>query len=68
MWAVVQRWAANAGRAGACELQGFGATLDDARFLADLGATRMIYSTHAPDLASARDTLDRFADEVMARL
>ena len=67
MWAEVQRWAADSGRAGACGLQGFGATLDDARFLADLGATRMIYSTHDPDLASARDTLDRFANEVIAR-
>ena len=67
MWAEVQRWAASAGRAGTCELQGFGTTLDDARFLADLGATRMIYSTHDPDLVSARGTLDRFADEVVAR-
>ena len=68
MWAEVQRWGADAGRAGACELQGFGATLDDARFLVDLGATRMIYSTHDPDLASARDTLNRFADEVVAQM
>ena len=67
MWADVQRRAVDAGRAGACELQGFGATLDDARFLADLGATRMIYSTHDPDLDSARATLDRFADEVIDR-
>ena len=68
MWAEAQRWAAESGRAGACELQGFGATLDDARFLADLGATRMIYSTHDPDLASAQATLNRFADEVVTRL
>ena len=67
MWAEVQRWAADAGRAEACELQGFGATLDDARFLADLGATRMIYSTHDPDLDSAKATLDRFATEVVSR-
>ncbi len=67
MWAEVQRWAADAGRAEACELQGFGATLDDARFLADLGATRMIYSTHDPDLGSAKATLDRFATEVVSR-
>ena len=67
MWDEVQRWAADAGRAGACELQGFGASLDDARFLADLGATRMIYSTHDPDLASAQATLDRFSDEVITR-
>ncbi len=67
MWAEVQRWAADAGRADACELQGFGATLDDARFLADLGATRMIYSTHDPDLNSAVATLDRFAAEVIDR-
>ncbi len=67
MWAEVQRWAADAGRAGSCDLQGFGASLDDARFLADLGATRMIYSTHDPDLASAEATLDRFADEVIGR-
>ena len=67
MWAEVQRWAADSGRTGACELQGFGASLDDARFLDNLGATRMIYSTHDPDLASAKATLSRFADEVMAR-
>jgi probable F420-dependent oxidoreductase len=67
MWAAVQRSAADANRAGVCELQGFGATLDDARFLADLGATRMIYSTHDPDLDSAVDTLDRFATEVITR-
>ncbi len=67
MWAEVRRWAADAGRAEACELQGFGATLDDARFLADLGATRMIYSTHDPDLDSAKATLDRFATEVVSR-
>ena len=67
MWDEVQRWAVDAGRAGACELQGFGASLDDARFLADLGATRMIYSTHDPDLASAQATLDRFSDEVITR-
>lgn len=66
MWTEVRRWAADAGRTGACELQGFGATLDDARFLAELGATRMIYSTHDPDLASARATLERFANEVIA--
>lgn len=68
MWAEVQRWATDAGRTGACELQGFGTTLDDARFLADLGATRMIYSTHDPDLPSARDTLNRFADEIVAQM
>ena len=67
MWAEVQHWGAEAGRDGQCELQGFGATLDDARFLADLGATRMIFSTHDPDLASARATLSRFADEVIAQ-
>lgn len=67
MWAEVRRWAADAGRSEACELQGFGATLDDARFLADLGATRMIYSTHDPDLDSAKATLDRFATEVISR-
>ena len=65
MWAEVQRWASDAGRAGACELQGFGTTLDDAQFLAELGATRMIYSTHDPDLALAQATLDRFAAEVI---
>ncbi|MXZ79475.1 MAG: LLM class F420-dependent oxidoreductase [Acidimicrobiia bacterium] len=67
MWAEVKRWAADEGRDGACDLQGFGASLDDARFLADLGATRMIYSTHDPDLASAMVTLNRFADEVISR-
>ena len=67
MWAEVQRWAVEANRSGGCELQGFGATLDDARFLAELGATRMIYSTHDPDLASANATLDRFGDEVISR-
>ena len=68
MSSEVQRWAADAGRAGECELLGFGATLDDARFLADLGgASRIVYSTHDSDLSSAQATLDRFADEVITR-
>ncbi len=67
IWAEVQRQAADAGRAGACELQGFGATLDDALFLSDLGATRMIYSIHEPDLASSQAVLDRFGAEVISR-
>ncbi len=43
------------------------APIADPEFLADLGATRMIYSTHDPDLDSAKATLDRFATEVISR-
>ncbi|WP_420435811.1 hypothetical protein [Candidatus Poriferisocius sp.] len=41
------------------------APIADPDFLAELGATRMIYSTHDPDLALAQATLDRFAAEVV---
>lgn len=43
------------------------APIADPEFLADLGTTRMIYSTHDSDLASAQATLNRFADEVITR-
>ena len=66
MWATVQRHARDAGRPdGAVELQGFGDTLDDARRLHDLGATRMIHNVLEPDLASALAHLERFATEVI---
>jgi probable F420-dependent oxidoreductase len=65
-WAAVQRHARDAGRApGAVQLQGFGATLDGARRLDELGAVRMIWSVSEPDLDSSRRALDRFAREVM---
>ena len=67
MWGEVQRHAREAGRPdGAVELQGFGDTLDDARRLHDLGATRMIHNVLEPDLASALAHLDQFAENVMA--
>lgn len=66
MWATVQRHAREAGRpAGAVELHGFGDTLDDARRLRDLGATRMIHNVLEPDLPAALAHLDRFASEVI---
>ena len=66
MWAEVCRHAREAGRPdGAVSLQGFGDTLDDARRLHDLGATRMIHNVLEPDLASALAHLDRFRAEVI---
>jgi probable F420-dependent oxidoreductase len=68
MWADVQRHAHEAGRpADAVQLQGFGDTLDDAERLRDMGATRMIHNVLQPDLASALDHLDDFAENVIAR-
>jgi hypothetical protein len=68
MWAEVQRHAREAGRPpGAVQLQGFGDTLDAARRLRDLGATRMIHNVLEPDLATALTHLDEFAAEVIER-
>jgi probable F420-dependent oxidoreductase len=68
MWAEVQRHAHEADRpSGAVQLQGFGDTLDDARRLRDLGATRMIHNVLEPDLATALIHLDQFAEDVIGR-
>jgi len=66
MIATVREHAEGAGRAGdAVELMGFGHSLDGARRLADLGATRTIIAMADADLGSALDHLARAADEIV---